>query len=56
MLTDQEANTAGLLVRDGHVRVYAQGFSTEKSANLYMNKLRQTTKHKQAWTYKIENE
>jgi cell division septation protein DedD len=54
-LKGQEAKTAGIIVKDGRVRVYAQGFVTEKSANSYMNKLRQTTKHKQAWTYRVEN-
>ncbi|MDR3266758.1 MAG: SPOR domain-containing protein, partial [Tannerella sp.] len=51
-LNGQEAKTAGIIASNGHVRVYAQGFVTEKSANSYMNKLRQTTKHKQAWIYK----
>jgi cell division protein FtsN len=53
-LNSQESKTAGIITVNGHVRVYAQGFVTEKSANSYMNKLRQTTKHKQAWIYKNE--
>jgi hypothetical protein len=54
-LKGQEAKTAGILTADGHVRVYAQGFVTEKSAQSYMNQLRQTTKHKQAWIYKTKS-
>ncbi|MDR2385368.1 MAG: SPOR domain-containing protein [Tannerella sp.] len=54
-LKGQEARTAGIITVDGHVRVYAQGFVTEKSAYSYMNKLRQSTKHKQAWTCKVKN-
>jgi cell division septation protein DedD len=53
-LKSQEAGTAGIITVNGHVRVYAQGFATEKSANTYMNKLRQTT-HKQAWVYKARD-
>lgn len=44
----------GILVRDGRVRVYAQGFATENAAQTYMNKLRQNPKHAQAWTYKAK--
>jgi cell division septation protein DedD len=54
-LKGKEAQTAGILETDGHVRVYAQGFVTEKSANSYMNNLRKNTKHKQAWVYKVKN-
>ena len=54
-LKGQEAKTAGILVKDGRVRVYAQGFATEASANQYMNKLQQTTQHKQAWVYNAKN-
>ncbi|MDR0835437.1 MAG: SPOR domain-containing protein [Tannerella sp.] len=46
---------AGIISSDGHIRVYAQAFVTEKSANSYMNNLRKNTKHKQAWVYKVKN-
>jgi cell division septation protein DedD len=50
----KDVKNAGIITADGHVRVYAQGFVTEKSAQSYMNKLRQTT-HKQAWVYKARD-
>lgn len=47
-----EAATAQLLVRDGRVRVYAQHFMSEQSAQSYLNKIRQNPRYKQAWIYK----
>ena len=49
-----DMGNVGILVRDGRVRVYAQGFVTEHAAQTYMNKLRQNPKHAQAWTYKAK--
>ncbi|MDR0395099.1 MAG: SPOR domain-containing protein [Tannerella sp.] len=46
------ARDAGIIVNDGKVRVYAQQFSTERSAQSYMNKIRQSSEHGQAWLYK----
>lgn len=43
---------AGIILNDGKVRVYAQQFSTEKSAQSYLHKIRQDANHKQAWLYK----
>lgn len=53
-LKGMDMGNVGILVRDGRVRVYAQGFATENAAQTYMNKLRQNPKHTQAWTYKAK--
>lgn len=46
------ATHAGIIQNNGKVRVYAQQFSTEKSAQSYLNKIRRDSDHKQAWLYK----
>jgi len=51
-LKTDAAKTAKILVSDGHVRVYAQGFQTESEAEKYLRKIRQNPQHKQAWLYK----
>jgi hypothetical protein len=51
-LESDVASDAGIIMNDGRVRVYAQQFSTGKSAQIYLNKIRQNPKHKQAWLYK----
>lgn len=51
-LKSDVANDAGIVVNDGRVRVYAQHFPTEKSAQSYLKKIRQNPKHEQAWLYK----
>ncbi|MDR3250518.1 MAG: SPOR domain-containing protein [Tannerella sp.] len=48
------AKTAGILIRDGRVRVYAQQFQTENAATAYMNNIRLNPLHKQAWTYELK--
>jgi cell division septation protein DedD len=50
-LKGEVAANVGILERDGKIRVYAQQFSTRKSAHSYLNKIRQHTEHKQAWLY-----
>jgi hypothetical protein len=47
-----DTTTTGILVRDGHVRVYAQIFDSEIEAQSYLTKLRQNPNHKQAWLHK----
>ena len=47
----EEAVSAGIIVRDGRARGYAQSFSNENDAQAYMKKLQQNTKHKDAWVY-----
>jgi hypothetical protein len=51
-LSGDVAAGAGIILNDGRVRVYAQQFSTEKSAQSYLDKIRQNPKHEQAWLYK----
>ena len=46
------ANTVDILMSDGRARIYAQSFSTESSAQAYMNKIRKDPRHTQAWVYK----
>ena len=41
----------GIIVRDGHVRVYAQNFSTEMEAQSLVTKFRQNPKYKDTWLY-----
>ena len=49
-LSNSEKANAGFVVKDGHVRVYAQYFSSEKEAQSYRTKIRQS--HADAWIYK----
>jgi len=42
---------AGIVVRDGHVRVYSQVFTSKTDAQLYLTKIRRNPNHKQAWVY-----
>ena len=51
-LNSKEKENAGIVVKDGHVRVYAQYFSTEKEAQSYRSQLRKNSKHADAWVYK----
>ena len=51
-LNESEAAHAGIVVRDGHVRVYAQVFSSMKEAESFRNTLRKNTKFAQAWICK----
>ena len=51
-LNSNEKANAGIVVQDGHVRVYAQYFSSEKDALSYRAKLRQNPKYSQAWIHK----
>jgi cell division protein FtsN len=46
------ADSAGIIVNDGKVRVYVQQFSNEEQALSYLNKIRQNPDHRQAWLYK----
>lgn len=47
----KEKATAGILVRDGRVRVYAQHFANETQAQRYIKQLHNDPKHRQAWLY-----
>lgn len=51
-LNGDVADSVGIIVNDGRVRVYAKQFSNEKSAQSYLNKIRQNSKHEEAWLYK----
>jgi hypothetical protein len=46
------AANAGIIESDGKIRVYAQQFSSEKTAQSYLSKIRQNSNHQQAWLYK----
>ena len=49
------ARTANVIVSEGRARVYAQSFSTEKDAQLYLDDISKKPEHKMAWIYTIEN-
>ena len=51
-LNESEAAHAGIVVRDGHVRVYAQVFSSMQEAESFRNTLRKNPKFAQAWICK----
>jgi len=51
-LSGNERTDAGIVVKDGHVRVYARYFYTEKEAQSYRVQLRRNPKHANAWVYK----
>ncbi|MDR2472444.1 MAG: SPOR domain-containing protein [Tannerella sp.] len=45
------AASAGILERDGKVRVYAQHFANKAQAQAFIVSLQKNSKHKQAWLY-----
>ena len=51
-LNESVAAHAGIIVRDGHVRVYAQVFASLQEAEAFRNTLRKNPKHAQAWICK----
>lgn len=51
-LKGEVADSAGILVSDGKMRVYAQQFSSKKAASAYLHKIRRYPGHQQAWLYK----
>ena len=42
---------AGIVIRDGRVRVYSKIFSSEKDAQSYITKISRNPNHKDAWLY-----
>jgi hypothetical protein len=51
-LTGSETANAGIVVQDGHVRVYAKSFPSEKDAQSFSAQLRRNPKHANAWVSK----
>ena len=51
-LNSNEKANAGIVVKDGHVRVYARYFPTKNEAETFTAQLRRNPKHANAWVYK----